>query len=108
MKKVLVLYGEQHIGRLVQVNLERQGIEVVVANSPTAALICIADSRPDAVLTDWSMGFLDGTDVFKVLKNNAATKDIPIYLFPAPGNKWGGTTFPQFDVFVDDDDETRQ
>jgi CheY-like chemotaxis protein len=108
MKTVLVLNSERHIARLIQVNLERQGIMVYTAGSASDALDVIADHHPDVILTDVSMRFLDGADVFRTLKRNPATWDIPIYVLPRPGDRWPRSPrfpwLPQFTLFEDNDD----
>ena len=113
MKRVLVLSTERHIARLIQVNLERQGFEVAKAATPTEALIEISQSHIDAILTDRSMRYLDGLDVFCALKRHPDTKDIPIYVVPPPGQPTPrGYRFPWFHEWTefrdDDHDETLQ
>jgi CheY-like chemotaxis protein len=110
MKKILVLNGARHIARLIQVNLERQGKQVAIADSASSALEQIARDRPDAIFTDDSMRFLDGVDVYRSLRNHPATKDIPIYIVP-PGSPWPRPFgIPELREWtdLDDDDETPQ
>ena len=78
------------------------------------ALSEIARRRPDAILTDSSMHYLDGVDVFRSLKNHPDTSGIPIYIVPRPGQPWPhGSRFPWFPEWTEfsddgDDDETQQ
>ena len=49
-KKILAVDDEKHIVRLVQVNLERQGYEVVTANDGREALEKVESEKPDLVV----------------------------------------------------------
>jgi two-component system, OmpR family, alkaline phosphatase synthesis response regulator PhoP len=82
-RKILAVDDEKHIVRLVQVNLERQGYEVVTANDGKEALKKVEEERPDLVVLDVMMPYMDGFEVLQNLRRNSATRDIPVIMLTA-------------------------
>ncbi len=82
-KKILAVDDEKHIVRLVQVNLERAGYQVVTANDGKEALQKIADENPDLVVLDVMMPYMDGFEVLQNLRRNPSTRDIPVIMLTA-------------------------
>jgi two-component system alkaline phosphatase synthesis response regulator PhoP/two-component system response regulator VicR len=82
-KKILVVDDERHIVRLVQVNLERSGYQVVAAFDGKEALKKVSSEKPDLVVLDVMMPYMDGFQVLKQMKADAATKDIPVIMLTA-------------------------
>jgi len=82
-KRVLAVDDEPHIVRLVQVTLERQGYTVIPAYDGKQALEKVESERPDMVVLDVMMPYLDGFEVLKQLKANPATMDIPVIMLTA-------------------------
>jgi len=82
-KKILAVDDEKHIVRLIQVNLERAGYEVVTANDGAQALEMVAADRPDLIVLDWMMPQLNGMETLKRLKANDTTADIPVIMLTA-------------------------
>jgi DNA-binding response OmpR family regulator len=68
--RLLLVDDEPDILLMLQINLEMEGHEVVLAGNGEEALDRIADSAPDVVLLDVMMPVLDG---FGVLERLAAT-----------------------------------
>lgn len=83
MAKILVVDDEPHIVRLVQVNLQRAGYEVVTAYDGLQALTRIKQERPDLVLLDITMPRLDGWEVLKRLRAQPETVDLPVVMLTA-------------------------
>ena len=82
-KKILVVDDEKHIVRLVQVNLERAGYEVVTAYDGEEALQKVKQERPDLIVLDVMMPKMDGFEVMKHLKADPTTRDIPVIMLTA-------------------------
>ncbi len=82
-KKILAVDDEKHIVRLVQVNLERQGYEVVTANDGREALEKVESEHPDLVVLDVMMPYMDGFEVLQNLRRNSSTRDIPVIMLTA-------------------------
>jgi two-component system, OmpR family, alkaline phosphatase synthesis response regulator PhoP len=82
-RKILAVDDEKHIVRLVQVNLERQGYEVVTANDGKEALEKVNEEQPDLVVLDVMMPYMDGFEVLQNMRRNPATRDIPVIMLTA-------------------------
>lgn len=82
-KKILACDDEKHIVRLVQVNLERAGYQVVTANDGKEALQKVAEENPDLVVLDVMMPYMDGFEVLQNLRRSPATRDIPVIMLTA-------------------------
>lgn len=82
-KKVLVVDDEKNIRRLVQINLERAGYEVMTANDGMECLQKVAEFNPDLIVMDWMMPILSGHESLKRLQANPATKAIPVIMLTA-------------------------
>ena len=82
-RKILVVDDERHIVRLVQVNLERAGYQVIAAFDGREALKKVASEKPDLIVLDVMMPVMDGFSALKQLRADAATKDIPVIMLTA-------------------------
>ena len=82
-KTILAVDDERNIVRLVQVNLERNGYRVITAFDGREALEKIAVERPDMVISDVMMPYMDGFELLRSLKRNQSTRDIPVILLTA-------------------------
>jgi two-component system alkaline phosphatase synthesis response regulator PhoP/two-component system response regulator VicR len=81
--KILAVDDEPHIRRLVQVNLERHGYEVVTAADGKDALEKVASEKPDLVVLDVMMPYMDGFEVLQTLRKNAETRELPVIMLTA-------------------------
>ena len=63
--------------------LEPEGYELAVASDGPAALKAAATSRPDLILLDIVMPEMDGFEVCRRLKEDEATRDIPVIFITA-------------------------
>lgn len=82
-KKILAVDDERHIVRLVQINLMKEGYEVVTANNGREALEMIASEKPDLVVMDVMMPEMDGFEALEKMKADPATANIPIIMLTA-------------------------
>ena len=82
-KTILAVDDERHIVRLVQVNLERAGYNVITAFDGKQALERVAETRPDLVVIDVMMPYMDGFEVLTVLRQNPETRDLPVIMLTA-------------------------
>src|SRR5690242_8278692 len=82
-KKILAVDDERHIVRLVEVNLQRAGYEVVTAYDGREALEKVKSESPDLVVLDVMMPYMDGFEVLKNLKADPTTAEIPVIMLTA-------------------------
>ena len=82
-QKVLVCDDERHIVRLIQVNLERQGYTVVTAFDGKEGLEKIQSEKPNMVVLDVMMPYMDGFEVLKALRREPETENLPVIMLTA-------------------------
>jgi two-component system alkaline phosphatase synthesis response regulator PhoP/two-component system response regulator VicR len=81
--KILVCDDERHIVRLIQVNLERQGYQVVTAYDGKEGLEKVRTEKPDMCVLDVMMPYMDGFEVLKALRRDPATEGLPVIMLTA-------------------------
>ena len=81
--RVLVADDDHDIARFVELNLSLEGFEVDVVHDGQAALESALRQPPDLVLLDVMMPHLDGVEVLRRLRANAATAATPVVLLTA-------------------------
>jgi len=82
-KRILVVDDERHIVRLVQVNLERAGYEILTAYDGIEALDKVKTESPDMVVLDVMMPRMDGFEVLKNLQADPRYQNIPVIMLTA-------------------------
>jgi len=87
MKKILVVDDKPEVVQLVKATLEGEDYQVIDASDGREALEKIGKEKPDLVLLDVIMPKMDGFEVLTKVKNDPQTKDIPIIMLTARGQK---------------------
>ena len=82
-RKILTCDDEKHIVRLIQVNLERQGYEVITAFNGAECLEKVKEDRPDLIVLDVMMPEMTGFEVLDALKQDPETESIPVIMLTA-------------------------
>ena len=82
-KRVLICDDDPVILRLIQVNLELEGYEVLVAHHGEEAIEVAQAERPDLIILDIMMPKLDGYQTCKRLKADESTEAIPVVFLSA-------------------------
>jgi CheY-like chemotaxis protein len=82
-KRILICDDDPVILRLLQVNLELEGYEVLQAHHGEEALEIAGAEHPDLVILDIMMPRLDGYQTAERLKSDDGTKEIPIVFVSA-------------------------
>ncbi len=77
-EKILVVDDNRNICDLIAARLKERGLEVATAANGLEALEITKRDRPDLVLLDIMLPWLNGFEVAKVLKADAGTRHIPI------------------------------
>lgn len=82
MKKALIIEDNENNMALISFLLEKSGYEFVCANTGQAGYNIATDtsknSQPDFIILDIQLPDIEGTEVLRMLKGNAASADIPI------------------------------
>ena len=82
-RKILACDDEAAILRLVQTNLERAGYDVATAADGREALEKLGAERPDLVILDVMMPYVDGFGILQEIRRDPATRDLPVILLTA-------------------------
>lgn len=80
---ILAIDDDERIRRLVEINLQRAGYRISTAADGVEGLEQIARERPDLVLLDINMPRLDGIEMLRRLRADAATATLPVILLTA-------------------------
>ena len=82
-KRILICDDDPVILRLLQVNLELEGYDVLLAHHGEEAIELTTAEHPDLVILDIMMPKLDGYQTCERLKQVEATKNIPVIFLSA-------------------------
>lgn len=84
-KRVLIVEDERDIRELIVFTLQLGAIETFEAGNGEAGVARAQEVKPDLILMDVRMPKMTGFEACKVLKADAATKDIPVVFLSAKG-----------------------
>jgi CheY-like chemotaxis protein len=82
-EKILVVDDDVDSLKLIGLMLQRQGYEVIAANTGGQALTKAEIEVPNLIILDVMMPDMNGLEVCKRLRQNTATQKIPIIMFTA-------------------------
>lgn len=82
-KRIVCIEDEPETTNLVKLILAREGYEVLGANGGEAGLELVRKELPDLILLDLMMPDMDGWQVYQHLKEEEATRDIPVIVVTA-------------------------
>jgi two-component system phosphate regulon response regulator PhoB len=83
MHRILIVEDEQDIADLIGFNLQRAGFEVFKAHDGIAGTETALRERPDLIVLDLMLPGRDGYGVFRELKRDPRTVDIPVIMLTA-------------------------
>lgn len=86
-ERILVVEDDEDIQQLVTYNLIRKNYRVSCAVTGKQALDMINEKKFDLILLDLMLPGFDGLEVCKAVRNDPATKDIPIIMVTAKGEE---------------------
>jgi two-component system phosphate regulon response regulator PhoB len=87
MARILVIEDEADIQQVLDYNLREKGHKVFITASGEEGLKIAREKRPDLVLLDLMLPGMPGTEVCKLLKADAATKNIQVVMLTAKGEE---------------------
>ncbi len=109
--RVLLIDDEPSFTRMLRMNLERRGFQVMVENKGAYAHTAARDFLPDFIFLDVIMPDVDGGDVAAKIRSDPSLKDVPIVFLTAgvskestraKGNVIGGHTYLAKPATVDE------
>ncbi|HZT62113.1 MAG TPA: response regulator [Burkholderiales bacterium] len=86
MAKIVVIEDDVTFLALLRVHLASAGHEVLTAEDAALGLRAIITEQPDLILLDLTVPYLDGFEMIKALRNDPATKSIPVVVLTGRGD----------------------
>lgn len=84
-KRLLVVDDEPNLLRAVEACLRAEGFEVVTARSGAEALVSVAQTVPDLVVSDIRMPGMSGYELAQQLRVSNRTSLVPVVFLTAKG-----------------------
>ena len=75
---ILVMDDDECMRELLRLHLSNAGYEVLVAEDAVDAGHLLLQQRPDLVLADIEMPFMDGLEFVQAVKADRATRSVPV------------------------------
>ncbi|MET0282509.1 MAG: phosphate regulon transcriptional regulator PhoB [Steroidobacteraceae bacterium] len=82
-RQILIVEDETPIREMIAYGLRKAGFEVREAADSRTARLQLADQRPDLLLVDWMLPDMSGLELTRLVKREAATRDLPVILLTA-------------------------
>jgi two-component system phosphate regulon response regulator PhoB len=83
VRQILIVEDEQPIREMIAFSLRRAGFNVREAEDSHKARVQLTDKRPDLVLIDWMLPDMSGLELTRLIKREAATRDLPVIMLTA-------------------------
>ena len=83
MAKILLVEDHQEISDFLSRRLQRRGHEIVMAEDGEQGLAKARAEKPDLILLDMNLPVMDGWTVARTLKDDPATRHMPIIALTA-------------------------
>ena len=98
VRKILVIDDDIDLVEIIRVTLENEGYQVIDAQNGERGLARAREEQPDLLLLDVMMGKVDeGFQVAYQLRNDPATREIPILMLTAVADRTGFEFDPEKD-----------
>jgi two-component system OmpR family response regulator len=86
--RVLCVEDDEDIRRILRLSLEKIGrMTVELVADPTQAMESMLASRPQLVMLDWMMPGIDGPALLRKMRENPATRGIPVVFVTAKASQ---------------------
>jgi len=87
MVKILIIEDDKFLRELITKKVGAEGYEVVGATDGEEGLRMAGQENPNLILLDLILPTMDGFEVLRQLKGEAATKNIPVIILSNLGQK---------------------
>lgn len=100
-EKILIIEDEPPLYKLLAYTLKKEGYQITWAKDGEEALKCIENEKPDLIVTDIMIPYINGLQVLEHTKKNPETSDIPFVILSSKaleqdiitGLKMGGADY---------------
>lgn len=86
-KTVLVVEDEPALQEAVKIKLEKEGVNVLTADTGEDALIVLEANRPDLVWLDILLPGINGIEVLEKIRENPKLKNLPAVIVSVSGGQ---------------------
>jgi DNA-binding response OmpR family regulator len=83
--KVTIVDDDRDTRELLSLALESEGFEVTAAANGLRLIASLQLKRPDVILMDVNMSWIDGFELCKAVKKNEQFRDIPVVFISGRG-----------------------
>ena len=83
MSRVLVIDDESIVGTVLRYAFQAEGHSIVVADGGREGIELARSESPDAIVLDLMMPVVSGHEVLMVLRDDEATRNVPILVLTA-------------------------
>jgi DNA-binding response OmpR family regulator len=83
--KVTIVDDDRDTRELLSLALESEGFEVTAAANGLRLIASLQLKRPDVILMDVNMSWIDGFELCKAVKKNEQFRDIPVIFISGRG-----------------------
>ncbi len=80
MAKVLVIEDDDHIWKVIEYKLKKEKHDLIWASDGLKALEILKKFKPDLIISDIMVPYLDGLQILKKVKKNDELKTIPVIM----------------------------
>lgn len=82
---ILAADDEAHILHVLNLKLTNAGYQVITAEDGEEALVMALEQKPDLLITDFQMPYMNGLELCQKMRSDPRTKDIPALMLTARG-----------------------
>ena len=86
-KKVMIVEDDEHISKVYEIKLAKEGIGSSLAKDGEEAVAKITAERPDLIILDLMIPKKDGFEVLEDIKKNPALAGIPVIVLSNLGQQ---------------------
>ncbi len=82
-KMIYIIDDDEHLQTVLEIALSESGYDTALASNGEEALACLSMVQPDLVFCDVMMPYLDGAQVWQVLRERLQYEGVPFILLTA-------------------------
>jgi len=86
-KKVMIVEDDEHISKVYEIKLAKEGIMTILARDGEEAVMKIIAEKPDVILLDLMIPKKDGFGVLEDIKKKPELASIPVIILSNLGQK---------------------
>lgn len=86
-KRVVVVEDDEHISKVYEIKLAKEGIQVLLAHDGVEAVAMISSEKPDLILLDLMIPKKDGFEVIEEIKKVPELAAIPVIVLSNLGQQ---------------------